>query len=241
MMKILRYSVDSYLRNLKLILFFSIPLLIAFLIPIYVQMPSFLALGGIYLRTGSIPDMTYVDAGIMILSFMVSLFLISFAIVDINLIVKSERTTLKIRKEVIDGIGKYTVHVFWIFLTVELVLLIIQLIALEYGIQEIASPILSFIVFLPVFYAPAALVIDDLRPWRALEKSVSMIFSKFFYFMIWLLIGFVLLSFFDLVLLSLFPTGVGSLLMLAVNSIFILPYLVVLQTQMYMTKYTILA
>lgn len=240
MKKILRYSIDSYFRNVKLISFFSIPLLIAFFIPLYIQMPSFLALGGIYLRTGSIPDMTYVDAGIMVLSFMVSLFLISFALVNINLVVKSERTTLKIRKEVIEGIGKYTLNVFWILLTAELVLLIIQLITFEYGIQEIASPILSFLVFLPVFYAPAALVIDDLRPWRALEKSVSMVFSKLFYFIIWLVIGFFLLSFFDLVLLALFPHGVGSFLMLIVNSVLILPYLVVLQTQMYMSKYSIL-
>ncbi|HQT44552.1 MAG TPA: hypothetical protein PLO51_01115, partial [Candidatus Micrarchaeota archaeon] len=87
MFKVLKYSVSAYFKNITLISFFSIPMLFALLIPLFIQTPVYLALGGVFLRTGSIPDITSWDIGIMVFSFLVSLFLISFAMVDINLVI----------------------------------------------------------------------------------------------------------------------------------------------------------
>jgi hypothetical protein len=237
---ILSYSFKAYKDNIKLISFFSIPALVAFLIPAVVNTPVFSALGGSFLRTGSIPDMTGSDLGIVIIGVLASLYLVSFAIVNINLVIKSERTGTSIKKEVIKGITGYTLNVFSLFLLGTIALLIIQLVTFEMGAQKWLSPLLSLIVWLPLFYAPAGLVIDDLRPFRAAQKSVSMDISKFPYFLMWLAIAFVLLALFDGLSLALLPHKVGSLLVLLLNSLLLMPFLIVLQTQIHMSKYTIL-
>ena len=237
---ILSYSFKAYKDNIKLISFFSIPALIAFLIPAMVNTPVFSALGGSFLRTGSIPDMTASDLGIVLCGVLASLYLVSFAIVNINLVIKSQRTGTSVKKEVIKGITGYTLNVFSLFLLGTIAILIIQLVTFEMGAQRWLSPLLSLIVWLPLFYAPAGLVIDDLRPFRAAQKSVSMIISKFPYFLLWLAIAFVLLALFDGLALALLPHKVGSLAVLLLNSLLLMPFLIVLQTQIHMSKYTIL-
>ena len=237
---ILSYSFKAYKDNIKLISFFSIPSLIAFLIPAVVNTPVFSALGGSFLRTGSIPDMTGSDLGIVIIGVLMSLYLVSFAIVNINIVIKAQRTSTSIKKEVLKGITGYTLNVFSLFLLGTIALLIIQLVTFEMGAQKWLSPLLSLIVWLPLFYAPAGLVIDDLRPFRAAQKSVSMVISKFPYFLMWLAIAFLLLALFDGLSLALLPHKVGSLVVLLLNSLLLMPFLIVLQTQIHMSKYTIL-
>lgn len=237
---ILTHSLSAYTKNIKLISFFSIPALIAFLIPTLVNTPVFAAIGGSFLRTGSIPDLTGTDFGIIIISLLVSLYLISFALVNINLVIKSMRTNTDIKKEVLKGITGYTLNVFLLFLLGTILLLIIQLLTFEIGAQQWLSPILSFIVWLPIFYAPAALVIDDMRPFRAAQKSFGMVFSKLPYFLLWCAISIVLLSILDVIFLNILPHKVGSLAVLLLNSLVIMPFLIVLQTQVYLSKYTIL-
>ena len=237
---ILTHSLSAYRKNIKLISFFSIPALIALLIPTFVNTPAFAAIGGSFLRTGSIPDLTATDFGIIIISMLVSLYLISFAIVNINLVIKSMRTNTDIKKEVLKGITGYTLNVFLLFLLGTIMLLIIQLLTFEMGMQQWLSPILSFMVWLPIFYAPAALVIDDLRPFRAAQKSFGMVFSKLPYFALWCVIAIVLLSLLDIIFLNLLPHKIGSLAVLLINSLIVMPFLIVFQTQVYMSKYTIL-
>ena len=237
---ILTYSFAAYFKNIKLISFFSLPALLGFLIPMLVNTPVFAALGGTFLRTGSIPDMTAADLGVIIVAVLASLYLMSFAIVNINIIIKSQRTGNSIKNEVIKGITGYTLNVFLLFLMGTIALLIIQLLTFELGMQSWLAPILSLLVWLPLFYAPAGLVIDDLRPFRAAQKSFGMVFSKFHYFLLWLAISFVLLSVLDFVFLSLLPHKMGSLAVLLINSLVLVPFLIVLQTQIHMSKYTIL-
>ncbi|MCX8195140.1 MAG: hypothetical protein N3G22_03490 [Candidatus Micrarchaeota archaeon] len=237
---ILSYSWKAYTSNIKLISFFSIPTLIAMLIPTLVKTPIFPALGATFLRTGSIPDMTPADFGVIIAALLASLYLISFAIVNINIVIKAQRTQTSIKNEVIKGITGYTLNVFILYLLGLIALLIIQLTTLELGAQKWLAPLLSLLVWLPLFYAPAGLVIDELRPFRAAEKSFKMVFSKFHYFLLWLLIAFVLLSVSDFVALNFFEHRVGSLLVLLLNSLVLMPFLIVLQTQIYLSKYTIL-
>ena len=243
---ILQHSFKAYSRNIKMISFFSIPALIGLLIPLLVNTPVFAALGGTFLRTGSIPDLSAGDFGVVIIALLASLYLISFAIVNINIVIKAQRTGTSVKNEVLKGLTGYTLNVFLLFLLGTIALLIIQLLTLELGAQNWLAPILSLLAWLPLFYAPAGLVIDDLRPFRAAEKSFKMVFSKFHYFVLWLFISFVLLSLLDLVFLNLgsvFPVSthkIGSLFVLLVNSLVLMPFLIVLQTEIYISKYTIL-
>ncbi len=237
---ILSYSFKAYRQNIRLISFFSIPALIAFFIPALVNTPVFAAMGGSFLRTGSIPDMTGAELGIVLVALLACLYLVSFAIVNINIVIKSQRTGTSVKNEVMRGITGYTLNVFLLFLLGTIALLIIQLLTFEMGAQSWLAPILSLLVWLPLFYAPAALVIDEMRPFRAAEKSFKMVFSKFPYFLLWLLIAFVLLSILDVLFLGFLPHKVGSLGAMVVNSLVLMPFLIVLQTQIYMSKYTIL-
>lgn len=237
---ILSYSFGSYRKNIKLISLFSIPALIAFLIPVLVSAPAFSSLGGTFLRTGSIPDLSGAELALVIFTSLLSLYLVSFAIVNINLVIKSQRTSTNVKNEVIKGITGYTLNVFILFLLGTIALLIIQLLTFELGVQGWLAPLLSLLVWLPLFYAPAGLVIDDLRPYRAAQKSFSMVFSKLHYFLLWAFAALVLLSILDVIALSLLPHKIGSFAVLLVNSLVLMPFLIVLQTQIYMSKYTIL-
>ncbi len=237
---ILTHSFKAYLKNIKLISFFAIPALLGFFIPLLINTPVFSALGGTFLRTGSIPDLTAADLGIILIGLLSSLYLVSFAIVNINIVIKSQRTATNIRTEVMKGITGYTLNVFLLFLLGTIALLIIQLLTFELGVQSWLAPLLSLLVWLPLFYAPAGLVIDELRPFRAAQRSFGMFFSKLPYFLLWLAISFALLSALDFAFLSLLPHKVGSLAVLLLNSLVLMPFLIVLQTQIYLSKYTIL-
>jgi len=237
---ILTHSFAAYRKNIKLISFFAIPALFGVLIPLLINTPVFSALGGTFLRTGSIPDLTAMELGIILIGLLSSLYLISFAIVNINIVIKSQRTSTNIRTEVMKGITGYTLNVFLLFLLGTIALLIIQLLTFELGVQSWLAPLLSLLVWLPLFYAPAGLVIDELRPFRAAQKSFGMFFAKFPYFMLWLAISFLLLCALDFVFLSVLPHKIGSLGVLLINSLVLMPFLIVLQTQIYLSKYTIL-
>jgi len=238
---ILSHSFHAYIANFKLISFFAIPSLLAFFIPMLVNTPVFAALGGTFLRTGSIPDLQAADFGVIILALVSSLYLMSFAIVNINIVIKSQRTSTSIKDEVIKkGLTGYTLNVFLLFLLGTIALLIIQLLTFEMGAQSWLSPILSLLVWLPLFFAPAGLVIDELRPFRAAQKSFSMVFAKLPYVMLWLVASLILLSVFDAIFLAALPHKLGSLAVLLINSLVLMPFLIVFQTQVYMSKYTIL-
>ena len=70
---IVAHSFEAYLKNIKLISFFAIPSLLAFFIPTLVNTPVFAALGGTFLRTGSIPDLQAADFGVILLALLSSL------------------------------------------------------------------------------------------------------------------------------------------------------------------------
>ncbi|MEM3399582.1 MAG: hypothetical protein QXP42_01995 [Candidatus Micrarchaeia archaeon] len=236
-----RNTLNSVMRNFRLIAFFSVPFLIAFLIPMLSPMPSFVAIGGTFLRFSSIPtDTSTADAIIISVFFLASLFLMCFAVVNINVVVKSERTITNIRREVIDGIGKYTTKLLLIYLTAQLACLAADLLFYEYNMHRTLGTLFSTIVYAALIFVPPALVIDDLRPFRAIEMSVKMLIKKFPLFLLWVLIGIILLTLLDLILMLIKPFFFYTqLLLLVINSLFIVPFLVVLLAHIYMGKYTI--
>jgi hypothetical protein len=238
---ITRHALDAYLKNARMISFFAIPGLFALALPILMQTPVFNAFGASFLRTGSIPDLTNMDIGIMIFTLLISLYLLSLAIVNINIVIKSQRTGTNIRSEVLKGITGYTLNVFWLFLVGELLLLIIQLVTFEFGVQHWLAPLLSLLVTIPLFFAPTALVIDELRPFRAAEKSIRIFISKFPYIIWWFAIAFVSLVIVHSLFLFILPHGIAPIATMVINALVLMPFLIVLQTQVYLSKYTILA
>ena len=186
-MDVLKDTANAYLTNIKMVSFFSLPFLLAVLIPLLAPTPTYVALGGTFLRTGSMyVDLTGLDVAVIVLSFLVSLFLVSFAIVAINLLIKSQRTFTNIRTEVLEGIEKYTLTVFWLYLTAFIIGLIAILIGYEYGISTWFSPLVALLLSLPLFYAPTAIVIDEQRPLVAMRTSLFMIMRRMEMFLLWI-------------------------------------------------------
>ncbi|MFH1448725.1 MAG: hypothetical protein ABIG39_07725 [Candidatus Micrarchaeota archaeon] len=240
-MEVLDHTFKALRMNMNWIVFFSVPFLLAFTIPLLTPLPSYIAMGGTFLRTGSIPNMSGFELGIVILASLLSIFFISFALVSINILIKHKRTFTQIPKEVIDGIENYTLSLFWILVTSEILYFVVYLIAYEYSVQNVAGPLFTFIVSLGLFYAPAAIVIDDMRPFRAVQASFRHIYRKPMLFFIWMLIAFIALMSLDILSVVLKDSlPFGRYLFLVVNSVILLPFLIVFQTQIYLTKYTIL-
>ena len=241
-MGILQYTWAAYTRNVKLISFFSIPFLLALLIPLLSPMPTFLSAGGSFLRFGSIPteDLTQGNMAIIAVFSLASLFLVSFALVAINIVIKSQRTLTQIRSEVLQGIEKYTFSVFWLLLTFELLYLIVNMFLFEFGLHRVLGSLLTFLLSLPIFFAPAAIVIDDLGPSAAVRMSLNVMKMRFAYFLLWMVIGAAALVVLDGALLAILSHTLAEYAVLVVNSVVLLPFLVVMQTQIYLSKYTII-
>ncbi len=244
------YTWKAYTSNFWPILLMAIPGLLALVIPMMVGTPVFIALGGAYLRTNSIPDLGPAQAALMIAAALISVFLMSFAIVSINLVIKSQRTLSHIRGEIMHSLGTTTLSVFWIYLMASIVLLIVQLYAFEYGVQALLAPLLNLIVGTVILLIPTSMVMDEVRPWRAFERSIDTVSRKWPLIGLWLLSALFALSLFELVLLFVSDPSGGLLgfmrpyvpaIILLFNSLILTPFMVVMLGQIYISKYTIIA
>lgn len=238
---ILEYTWKSYSKNFLAISTMAVPGLIAMLIPALVGAPAYLTLGGLYLRTGSIPDLAGVHVAVILVGVLASLFLMAFALVNINLVIKSERTLTNIGKQVMSHLSTTTLSVFWIYLIGVLGLFIVQLLTYEWGVQKVLAPILSMVVGLALLFVPTAMVMDEARPYRALGKSVETVMRKWPLVLLWMVVALLVMSIVDGALLWLLPHPFASYFVLLLNSMFLLPYLVVMLGQIYISKYTILS
>ncbi len=235
-MKALEYSLKFYRENANFVLLFSIPFILAFLIPSLVSGPNYVALGGVFLRTGSIPEVEPVGAAITLIAYLVSMFIIAESIVNITLLIKTKRVQNNPSKELLAGMEKYGVTVFLAYTLAALLILVFQLLTFEMDYRTIVLPILMFLVSICIFFVPQAMVIDEYNLGQALDASVSMVRKKFPEVFLWMLIGTVLLTVSELVLFLL-PHPIGTIAVLLVNSLVILPFLIIYQAEIYMGKY----
>ncbi|PIT84675.1 hypothetical protein COU37_02000 [Candidatus Micrarchaeota archaeon CG10_big_fil_rev_8_21_14_0_10_45_29] len=252
---LLKYTWDIYRKNFALLVLAAVPGLLGLVIPLIVSAlntadPIYISLGATYLRTMSIVDLSTIDVVVMGVSFLISLYLMSFAIVGINLVVKRQRTLRRLEMEVIKSIAQMTNSVFVVFLSATMILLIIQVVAYEYNAQAVLAPILNFVVGLGLLLMPAALVMDDVRAFRALQRGLRVVAKSPRAVFEWIVVALILLSVLDFILFFVFglldnvlPFNVhfvASWIVLAFNSLIILPYLIVMLAQIYISKYTIL-
>ncbi|VVB57428.1 Uncharacterised protein [uncultured archaeon] len=244
------FTWKAYSENFWLILLMAIPGLLALIIPIAVGTPAFIALGGAYLRTNSIPDLGPAQAALMIAAAILSVFLMSFAIVSINLVIKRERTLSHVRAEILSSLGTTTLSIFWVYLLATLLLLIVQLYSFEYGVQALLAPLINLVIGVVILLIPTSMVMDEVRPWRAFERSIDTVLRKLPLIGLWLLTGLFILSIFELPLLWLSDPAGGLLaflrpvvpsIILLFNSLILMPFLIVMLGQIYISKYTIIA
>lgn len=234
--KILEYTIADFVKKFNMIEVFAIPMIFAFLIPVFVAAPSYLAIGGIFLRTGSIPDLSILDILLSVVGYAVSLFLISASVVNINLTIKSKRTQTTIKDEVIMAMQTYALRIFVIYTIILILSFALQVLTYESNIQKIIYPVAMFLISLVTFYVAPAIVIDDSGIFDAIEKSMKIAFQAPLMVLAWVVIGFIALAITKVVCDLIFGSFSGYVVLL-INSLLVLPFLILLQTHMYMEKY----
>ncbi len=241
MTNVLAYTVDTYFKRLGLLLLFSIAFFIAVIIPVFASLPTYSDIGGIFIRTSSVfVNLTAFNSAIIVASTLFSLLFLSFAIVAINIIVKHSRTKTRIRREFIEGIERYTARVFVVLLFYTAIVIVANLLAYSSGAAGIVTAVVG-LVFAPFFfYAPSSIVIDERGVIHAMRASLSFFIKRFDYFLLWVAIALVLVTFFDLLFITVGGTLVSRYAMLVFDSFFILPFLIMLQSECYMKRFALL-
>jgi len=147
-MDLLAHTLKVYTKNIGMVIFFSIPFIIALLLPLYSAAPTYSALGGYFLRSGSMPQLTIEDMVIIVLASLFSLLLLSLAMVALNLVVKSMKARTKVSTEVVRNLGKYTLVVFSLFLAMKIIETGILVFTVANDLSELPVYIFSFIASL---------------------------------------------------------------------------------------------
>lgn len=236
-------SLETYFQNLKLVLLFSIPFIIAVAIPLFAPLPTYITAGGIFLRSASIfINTSPVSISVIIFSMFFSLLFLSFAFVAISLIVKSRRTHTKIAGSVLKDIEKYISRVFVVLLVYALVVIATNILASYYlpSLGGVLTSLVGFIAFLIIFYAPSAIVVDNKRILTSIKDSTKLMYREPLCFLGWLLLSTISISILDVVAIGITGTLLSRYVVLIITSLLILPYFVILQAEAYMKRFPLL-
>ena len=236
---VLDHSINTFKRNISLLVVFSLTFLFALLVPILAGTPTFNAMGGVYLRFLSIPEMTAIEKVVIIISFLISNFLMSFGIVAVNLIVKKERVQINIKKEILDNIAKTTTLLFGVFVCLFIVNALIQMAIVEYKIPQILGSLIYILLYVPFFYLGPAMVIDNFKPIQAFYTGLNHIKKYPMRVVNWTILGIFLLLGSSVLTYIIFPNEFQWLTIL-INSFIIIPFLLIYQSHNYIEKYNIL-
>lgn len=232
-----KYAADFYLRRVGIIVVFSLPFILAFLIPALVPAPTYMALGGVFLRTGSIPELSLLDFIITGGAYALAVFLIADTIVNINIVVRSKRTLTTIKHEVFSAMGTYAIRIFALYTAILVLLFAAQVLTYDNALKTWLYPLFGFALSFLLFFVPPAVVIDNSDLPTAIGTSVRMALKNPHFILLWAFIALFTLSLVTVAADFVFTSPFSGYFILLVNSLVVLPYLTVLQTQMYMERY----
>ncbi len=234
--RVFNYTWEFYSKNIGVLAIFSIPFIIAFIIALVVPTPTYLALGNLHVRTGSIPDLSFLDIILTIFAYAISVFLVADVWTNINLLIRSKRTKVPTSTEIIGGMQEHALSIFFVFTIMVLFQFALHIVTYDSSLQFWLYPLLSFILSFFLFFVPPAVVIDHADSFTAIQLSINMAIRKWYLVLIWAFLGLGLMTIFKVVL-DIVLKPYSEILLLLINSLLILPFLVILQTQMYMEKY----
>ncbi len=236
-------SIEVYRENLRLVLIFSIPFLIAFAIPLFAPLPTYMSAGAIFLRSASIfsnGNINFVSLSVITIASIFSLLFLSFAFVLISLIVKARRTKSKISRRAFQNIEVYIGRVFVMLLAYAILIMLVNVFGYSVHMPAAITAVVGFVAGTVLFYAPSATVVDDKRIGRAVKDSIKLVVHEPQYFIAWLVLLTLSVSVIDFVCVFLLGTPFASYAVLIINSLFILPYFVIFQAEAYMSRFRLL-
>ena len=229
-----------YTENIReILLVFSIPAVLSYVVLLLINKSTFPAFGGSFLRTIDIYGLPITDLLFLGIVYLISTYLISDAVANINVLIKKERTYKTLTKDIMSTIGTYALRMTIVSVFIILMVVLGQILTINLSNGEIIYAIYLLVLGMLFFYAPPAIIIDNMSPLQSLIYSVKII-GKGYHFnlaVVWMLIGFVSLSVLDAIILLFLTYPLAEFLIILVNAITIYPFLFVLQTHMYMDKY----
>ncbi len=235
--RIVRYALDFYLNRVALVALFSIPFLIAVLIANLVAADTFLAAGGLFLSTAMIPDLSALDIVLTIIAYAVIMFIISDTIVNLNILVRSRRTLNETTTEMILAMKTHAMRILYILTLAVLVMFVMQLLTYDHPLRTWLYPISMLVFFFFISFSMPAVVIDNASTSNALEYSIRFALRKPLLVIKWMLTLVVLLGGAMVFSYYTLSSPFWEYLVLLLNSLVFLPFMLILQTQMYMEKY----
>lgn len=227
-----------YMERLKLIVIFSIPFFAAYLLVKIVAAPTFLSFGTAVLRTGSIPELSIFDVVLAVVSYLISFYIIAVSIVNVNLVVLSKRTLNQIRNEVSKAMGSYALTIFYVYTIMLLLIFVVNLLTYDNAFRTWIYPLVTLVLSYVLFFVPPAVVIDHAGTMESVKRSLRMALGKPHVILLWSIFAFIILAVVKILADLIFGSFAGDVVLL-INSLFILPFLIILQTQLYMEKYPI--
>ena len=236
-LRVFNHAWKFYRKKLLLVVLFSVPFIAASLITLLVSAPSYLAAGSVFIRTGSMPEIGTLGILITIIAYLVSIFIVAHVLTNLNLLIKEKRTQTKTKSEVLRSVKKYTLKIFFLLILLKLIIVILQLGTYGSEYQSIIYPILLGITSLAFFFVPPAVVIDERDSFYALKTSIRLVIGKPLLVLGWIVLGLFLISIAELVLFAVFGPVFGPYLTMLINCLFILPFLIILQSHIYMERY----
>ena len=224
---VLSDSWETYSENMKLVLVFSIPFIIAFAIPLIAPLPTFVTAGGTFLRTASVfVNPSLLGLVVVAVAMVFSLLFISFAFVGISLIVRSRKTHVATGRRAIKEIEKSIGKVFAVLLAYAIMLVIANILGYMAGFGPQVTALAGFFGFAVIFYAPSAIVVDNKRIGRAVRESISLVARAPQYYLLWLVLLTIAITAVDALFIAIAGTVWSSYIVLVVTSVFVLPYFV---------------
>lgn len=235
--RIVDYTFMEYKRNLWLILIFSVMFIISMLSLFLAPTPTYVSLGGTFLRVGSIPELTIMDIAAIVGAYLFSIFIFADAITNINLLIKAKRTLTKIPSEIFGGAFKYALKIFFVYTIAMLVIFAVNIATFESSLHNIIYPLASFIVFMGIFFVPPAVILDDMDTFRAIATSIKALKTRWSLVIVWAILGVIAISAIEFFSFLVLGAASGKYLVIALNGLLIIPVLTIFQTQVYMEKY----
>ncbi len=237
--RLFSYSWNFYRSKLVYIVAFSIPMIVAWFILATVQAPTYSTLGAPHLRTGSLPELTSFDIIVIIVGYLAAILIFAETIVNINLLIKSKRMLTNPTSEILAGLGKYAFSITSFLVIMFLIIFVMQLATFEKTGQRFLFPGIVFLFSYFLFFTPAAIVIDDEDTFSAMRRSIMLAIRKPKLIFAWLLFAVALITILGWFFLesNVIPKPLSQYIYVALHLLFISPFLLILQTQMYIEKY----
>ena len=243
--KLASNALHAFGQNSRWVVLFSLPFLISF--PLALLLPNYGALGGIFLRLGSLGlDAGVLELGVMLAAIIIAILCFSFALASINAMVKAQKTFNKLKFSDFERTEGATLRIFGVYLVAFLAVFAFQLVlfqshAFNEGLRNAVNAVFALAVALLVLFAPQAIVLDNRGVESAVVSSAKILVHKPNSVAAFLALSVVLVLVNAALFLALESVlSFAAVFGIIVNALFILPFLELLKVQIYLSKYSLL-